>query len=60
MNLTGLDIPAEDLVKMFEVDPALWKIENNLTQEYFEQFGDAMPDELIEELEALRTRLSER
>ncbi len=58
LNLDGLEVAAEDLAEMFRVDRESWEIESDLTEEYFEQFGDAMPDELLDELKSLRNRLS--
>ncbi len=59
LNLDGLDLSDEQLDELFELDPAAWAAEADLTQEYFAQFGDALPSALTEELEALRRRIAE-
>ncbi len=57
LNLTGLDLPAEDLAALFAVDPAAWRHECDLTQEWFDVFGDRVPGALTAELEQTRSRL---
>ncbi len=59
LNLDGLDLSDEQLDELFELDPAAWAAEADLTQEYFAQFGDRLPAALTEELEALRQRIAE-
>ncbi|MFT3835059.1 MAG: phosphoenolpyruvate carboxykinase (GTP) [Micropruina sp.] len=59
LNLHGLDLTDEQLDELFELDPAAWALEADLTQEYFAQFGDRLPTALTEELEALRRRIAE-
>ena len=59
LNLEGLDLSDEQLDELFELDPAAWAAEADLTQEYFAQFGDRLPAALTEELEALRQRIAE-
>ncbi len=59
LNLDGLDLTDEQLDELFELDPAAWAAEADLTQEYFAQFGDRLPVALTEELEALRQRIAE-
>ncbi|MFT4215797.1 MAG: phosphoenolpyruvate carboxykinase (GTP) [Micropruina sp.] len=59
LNLDGLDLTDEQLDELFALDPAAWAQEADLTQEYFEQFGDRVPAALTEELEALRRRIAE-
>ncbi len=57
LDLTGLDLPAEDLAALFAVDPAAWRHECDLTQEWFDVFGDRVPAELVAELDETRARL---
>ena len=57
LDVDGLDLTDEQLVELFEVDPATWLAEADLTQEYFEKFGDRLPAEMTEQLNALRGRL---
>ena len=59
LNLDGLAITEDQLDQLFALDPAAWATEADLTQEYFAQFGDALPPALTEELEALRRRITE-
>ena len=59
LNLDGLDLTDQQLDELFELDPAAWALEADLTQEYFAQFGDRLPGALTEELEALRQRIAE-
>jgi phosphoenolpyruvate carboxykinase (GTP) len=42
---------------LFAVDPDSWLAECDLTEEYFEKFGDRVPQALRDELAALRGRL---
>lgn len=58
LNLEGLDLSDEQLEEIFRVDKDSWLAECDLTEEYFAQFGDRIPERLQEELRALRERLS--
>jgi phosphoenolpyruvate carboxykinase (GTP) len=53
----GLDLTEEQLADLFAVDPQNWLAECDLTEEYFDQFGDRVPQSLRDELAALRQRL---
>ncbi|CAB5019395.1 MAG: phosphoenolpyruvate carboxykinase (GTP) [Actinobacteria bacterium] len=57
LDVTGLDIADEVLTELFAVDRASWLAEADLTGEYFAQFGDQVPAELLTELDNLRARL---
>jgi phosphoenolpyruvate carboxykinase (GTP) len=57
LDLEGLDIPPERLTELLKVDPEEWKKQLPQVHEHFEQFGDALPDELQNQLEALEERL---
>ena len=57
LNLDGLDIPAADLDELFSVDPAAWTTEADLTEEFYDTFGDKVPAALRAELASLRYRL---
>ena len=59
LNAEGLDITAEQLDELFHLDPDAWATEADLTEEYFAQFGDRLPNELTDELTALRGRISD-
>ena len=54
----GLDLTDAQLAELFAVDPARWLAECDLTEEYFDRFGEQVPAALREELSALRQRLA--
>ena len=58
LNLDGLSITDEQLDELFALDPAAWAAEADLTEQYFAQFGDALPAELTAQLTALRERIA--
>jgi phosphoenolpyruvate carboxykinase (GTP) len=58
LNLDGIEEVASKLDEIFAIDPTSWLAECELTEEFFEQFGDRLPDALANELSELRTRLS--
>ncbi len=57
LDLTGLQLPAENLEKLCAVDRGEWLDEADRIEEFFQQFGDRFPVELREELGGLRRRL---
>ncbi len=57
LDLDGLDVTAEDLTELLRVDPEDWRAEVPLIQEHYSRFGDRLPQELRDELEALAKRL---
>ncbi len=57
LDVGGLDIEAEDMDQLLRVDIDGWLAELPLIQEYYETFGDHMPKQLVDELEAMRERL---
>jgi len=58
LDLDGLDLSAEQLAELFHIDPVTWSAEADLTQEYYDQFGDRVPAVLREQLAGLRSRLA--
>ncbi|GAA3596754.1 phosphoenolpyruvate carboxykinase (GTP) [Klugiella xanthotipulae] len=58
LNVEGIEIPAQDMTELFDVNPQSWLAECDLTDEYFAQFGDRVPAALSEQLTGLRSRLS--
>ena len=48
---------AEDPARRFEIDPAAWLSECDLTENFFARFGARVPPALMAELESLRYRL---
>ncbi|MFS0911567.1 phosphoenolpyruvate carboxykinase (GTP) [Microbacterium sp. 179-I 3D2 NHS] len=57
LNLDGLDIPDADLEELFSVDAEAWRTEADLTEEFYDTFGDRVPAALRAELASLRYRL---
>jgi len=59
LDLSGLDIPAEDLNELLHPDVADWTEEARGIREDFNEFGDRLPKQLAAQLEALERRLAE-
>lgn len=57
LNLDGIDVPEADLEELFSVDAEAWKTEADLTEEFYDTFGDRVPAALRAELASLRYRL---
>jgi phosphoenolpyruvate carboxykinase (GTP) len=57
LDLTGLDLPPEDVEAALRVDKAEWEAELPQVTEWFKRFGDKLPAVLWSELDALRARL---
>jgi len=57
MDTSGLNIPRENLEKLFEVKIADWKNELDDTEKFFKQFGKKLPPELESELAELSKNL---
>ena len=58
LDLTGLDATTEHVAAALVVDPEQWKAECASTRGHFESFGDHLPQELVDELAALESRLT--
>ena len=58
LDLDGLGLTDDQVTELFHVDPTTWSAEADLTQEYFDQFGDRVPAALREQLAGLRGRLA--
>jgi phosphoenolpyruvate carboxykinase (GTP) len=58
LDLSGLDLSAEDVEAAVAVDVDEWRAELPLIEEWFAKFGDALPAGLRAELDALRERLA--
>jgi phosphoenolpyruvate carboxykinase (GTP) len=54
----GLDVSAETMAKLLEVDIEGWTAQLPQIKEHFAEFGDKLPAELHQQLEALEQRLS--
>jgi len=59
LDLRGLKIAKEALRELLDVDCEGWKQEIPLLKAHYAQFGDRLPKELAQELDALERRLSE-
>lgn len=57
IDTEGLDISAEDLEEMLQVDVEEWTAETDLIAQHFARFEDRLPDGLSAELNALIERL---
>jgi phosphoenolpyruvate carboxykinase (GTP) len=57
LDLSGLDVPDEDLAALVGVDPVAWHRECDLAEEWFEQFGERLPAAMTAELEGMRALL---
>jgi phosphoenolpyruvate carboxykinase (GTP) len=59
LDVSGLDLPEEDLDLLLSVDAEVWKQEAGLIPEFFAQFGDHLPQELKDEHAKLVERLDQ-
>ena len=57
LDLNGLDLPAENLEKLFAVNRGDWYAETEDVASFFQQFGPHFPRALWDQLEGLRQRL---
>ncbi|HCA42618.1 MAG TPA: phosphoenolpyruvate carboxykinase (GTP) [Bacteroidetes bacterium] len=57
IDTKGLDMKKEDLEKVLEVNNNEWKNEIPAQKEFFDKFGDKLPKEMTEELNAFEKRL---
>jgi phosphoenolpyruvate carboxykinase (GTP) len=57
LDTTGLDLDAADLDAVLNVDPAEWRDELDLIQEWFDKIGTKLPTTMWDELATLRARL---
>lgn len=58
LNLEGLHIANETMEKLLMINKEEWKEEIEKHVAFFEQFGDRLPKEIIEEYNALKARLA--
>ncbi|MES2121886.1 MAG: phosphoenolpyruvate carboxykinase (GTP) [Chlamydiota bacterium] len=54
IDLSGLTVNAKEILS---IDPALWKKELEELRSYFSMFGDTLPSEFQEEMQAMEKRL---
>ncbi len=57
LNVDGLGLTEEQKAELFAVEPKNWLDEAELTETYFNQFGDHVPAEMHNQLSVLRERL---
>jgi phosphoenolpyruvate carboxykinase (GTP) len=57
LDVSGLDLAPEVLEELFRVDTSEWLREAKSIREYHARFGEHLPHELAEEMEALEVRL---
>ncbi len=57
LDIDGLGMTDEAMHELFRIDPDSWLAECALTENYFRQFGDSLPPEMLDELNNLRARL---
>ena len=58
INVEGLDIDLDTVKGLLNVDVDLWKEEAKGIHEFYAKFGDKLPKELMDQLEALEARLA--
>jgi phosphoenolpyruvate carboxykinase (GTP) len=57
LDLTGVDVSAERMHEVLKVDLDEWREEIPLIREFFDQFGDKLPEELRIALDGLEGRI---
>ncbi len=58
IDMSGLDLPAGNMDKLFAVSRKDWLVEVDAVGKFFDTFGTRMPEEMRQQHEALRQRLS--
>lgn len=59
IDLTGLNISKEAMIQLFKIDRQEWLKETEELGNYFEMFGEKLPQEIREELQRLKNRLGD-
>ena len=57
LDIEGLDLTDEQLAAALAVDTDEWRAELPLIREWFDKFGDSLPQQLADELQTLTQRL---
>jgi phosphoenolpyruvate carboxykinase (GTP) len=57
LDTDGLDISEDALTELLKADPEDWSAQLPQMREHYAMFGDALPDELRGQLDALERRL---
>ena len=60
IDTSGLDITDENLNALFAIDPDQWLAEMNEIQEYFNEFGERLPKQLLNEHAKVVNALSKK
>ncbi|MHB1004227.1 MAG: phosphoenolpyruvate carboxykinase (GTP) [Chloroflexota bacterium] len=58
LDLTGLNLPHENLAELLKVDQAAWQCEALDIAKYFERYGERMPQRLLTQQAKLEARLN--
>ena len=57
LNTAGIDVDQSTLDELLEIDTEAWTKEVESIREFFEEFGQRMPKQLLDELEKLDSRI---
>jgi phosphoenolpyruvate carboxykinase (GTP) len=57
LDTSGLDVSPEAMAKLLDVDTDEWRAQLPQLREHLAKFGDALPDEITAQLQALEARL---
>ncbi len=57
IDISGIEDVKKSMGELLSVDPEKWKVEAEGVREYYEKFGNKLPEALKTELEALEARL---
>jgi phosphoenolpyruvate carboxykinase (GTP) len=57
INLEELDLSLDTLKSLLEVDKDLWNTEAEGIEEFYQKFGDKLPEQLKAQLDGLKARL---
>jgi len=58
LHTDGLDAGTDMLAELLRVDIAAWRDEVPSIEEHYAAFGDRLPSELVDQLDALAKRLA--
>ncbi len=58
INIEGLDIDRKTLEEILSVDNTKWMQEAQGIEEFYKKFGNKLPQELADQLQALKQRLA--
>jgi phosphoenolpyruvate carboxykinase (GTP) len=57
IDMSGLDLPAENMTKLLSVNAKDWVAEIDAIGQFFETFGTRLPDEMWKQNDNLRARV---